>query len=282
MKASDITPNIHTGSDKNNVFKYGMHRTVARGNKKYKKRYTIMNTLSSSNTNSFKFTILVKYKKLAVFSSIILIACILSVLPGRIIHANNNSDLYTCGEYSANIPESFTVDAETLQDYTSFYGDSVTIGVRVTDNTNGENVTTFTETEIRNIATETLSALMAQAGEGINIKEHSITTFSDREYPALYISFAGSTELDDSVYMEEYIITTVSYKYTIVFSADNKELLDTDDVRLFMNSFTTTEAPLRQVIPADNGTLNVILALCAATVVLFLIATILIIRKRQK
>lgn len=282
MKASDITPNIHTGSDKNNVFKYGMHRTVARGNKKYKKRYTIMNTLSSSNTNSFKFTILVKYKKLAVFSSIILIACILSVLPGRIIHANNNSDLYTCGEYSANIPESFTVDAETLQDYTSFYGDSVTIGVRVTDNTTGENITTFTETEIRNIATETLSALMAQAGEGINIKEHSITTFSDREYPALYISFAGSTELDDSVYMEEYIITTVSYKYTIVFSADNKELLDTDDVRLFMNSFTTTEAPLRQVIPADNGTLNVILALCAATVVLFLIATILIIRKRQK
>ncbi|MCI8308494.1 MAG: hypothetical protein HFH14_10655 [Lachnospiraceae bacterium] len=241
-----------------------------------------MNTLSSSNTNSFKFTILVKYKKLAVFSSIILIACILSVLPGRIIHANNNSDLYTCGEYSANIPESFTVDAETLQDYTSFYGDSVTIGVRVTDNTTGENITTFTETEIRNIATETLSALMAQAGEGINIKEHSITTFSDREYPALYISFAGSTELDDSVYMEEYIITTVSYKYTIVFSADNKELLDTDDVRLFMNSFTTTEAPLRQVIPADNGTLNVILALCAATVVLFLIATILIIRKRQK
>lgn len=241
-----------------------------------------MNILSSSNTNSFQHINLVKHKKHAVFSSIILIACILSVLHCRIIHANNNSALYTCGEYSANIPESFTVDADTLEDYTSFYGDSVTIGVRVTDNTTGENVAAFTETEIRNIATETLAALMAQAGEGINIKEHSITTFSDREYPALYIAFAGSTEIDDSVYMEEYIITTVSYKYTIVFSADTKELLDTDDVRLFMNSFTTTEAPLRQVIPADNGTLNIILALCAATVVLFLTATILIIRKRQK
>lgn len=237
-----------------------------------------MNIFSSHKPNIFSNRF---FKKKSAIASVILIACILSVSYVRIIHANNNSTLYKCSEYSVNTPESFTVDAETLQDFTSFYGNGVTIGIRVSDNITGENVTTFTETDIKSITTETLSALMAQAGEGINVKEHSITTFSDMEYPALYIAFAGSSDIADSVYMEEYIITTVSYKYTIVFSADNKDMLDTDDVKLFKNSFTTTEAPLKQVIPADNRNLNVILACCAAAVVVFLAATILIVRRQQ-
>ncbi len=238
-----------------------------------------MNTLSS-----FKPSILFKTlscKKYFTIASIFITACILSVSSVRIIHANNNSTLYKCSEYSVDIPNGFTVDAETLQDFTSFYGDGVTIGIRVSDNITGENVTTFTETDIKSITTETLSALMAQAGEGINVKEHSIKTFSDMEYPALYIAFAGSSDVADNVYMEEYIITTVSYKYTIVFSADNRETLNSDDVKLFKNSFTTTEAPLKQVVQADNRNLNVILAVCAAAVIVFLAATIFIIRKQQ-
>ncbi|MDE6636279.1 MAG: hypothetical protein K2K09_06710 [Lachnospiraceae bacterium] len=219
-------------------------------------------------------------KRAVIIIMLFLITCLLSVSGSRIIHANNNSELHTFNEYSVYVPDSFTVDSETLQDFTSFYGDNVTIGIRVADNTIGENVTTLTESKISDITTDTLSSLMAQAGEGINVKEHSITTFSDRAYPALYIAFAGSSDLDADVYIEEYIITTVSYKYTIVFSADNKEMLETDDVNQFKNSFTTTEAPLKQVVPADSGQLNVILGICAAGVIVFLIVTVLIVRKQ--
>lgn len=228
-----------------------------------------------------KQTAAILNKKITVMIAFIVIACILSVSSSRIIHANNNSGLQTFNEYSVYMADSFTVDSETHQDFTSFYGDGVTIIVRISDNSAGENITTLTENKIKDIASDTLSSLMAQAGNGINVKEHSITTFSDRAYPALYILYTGNTELDAHVYMEEYIITTVSYKYTIVFSADNREMLETDDVKLFKNSFTTTEAPLKQVIPADSGNLNIILGICAAAVVIFLAVTIIIVQKNK-
>lgn len=70
-----------------------------------------MNTLSS-----FKPSILFKTlscKKYFTIASIFITACILSVSSVRIIHANNNSTLYKCSEYSVDIPNGFTVDAET-------------------------------------------------------------------------------------------------------------------------------------------------------------------------
>lgn len=209
------------------------------------------------------------------------IAILLFAINSTVIHAADDSSIYSCDKYSVNIPDGFEVDEETLQDFTSFYSNDVTIGVRVTDNTTGENVVTLTEDEIYEITNETLSSVTAQAGEGITAKEHALLTFSSREYPALYIAYEGSSKLDDSVYMEEYIITTVSYKYTIVFSANNKEQLESEAVSSFKNNFTTTEAPLKKVDTVSSDRLMPILALCIATVVVMLCVTIFVIHQKS-
>ena len=144
-----------------------------------------------------------------ILSFLLLTSIILSVFTSDAIHANITSSLYKTDKYSVNVSDELETDAETLQDYTSFFNDNVHIGITVSDNITGENVTALTETDINDIATKTLHAVLAQSGEGINIKEHSLVTFSDRAYPALHVSFEGSSELDDSVYIEEYIITTI-------------------------------------------------------------------------
>lgn len=210
------------------------------------------------------------------------IAILLFALNCSVIHATDTTNVYSCDKYSVNIPAGFETDEETLQDFTSFYSNDVTIGVRITDNLKGENVVSLTEEEIADITDDTLSSLTLQAGEGIKEKEHSLLTFSSREYPALYIAYEGSSQLDSEVYMEEYIITTVSYKYTIVFSADKKEQLENDAITSFKNSFTTTEAPLKKVDTVSNDKIMPVLAACIALVVVMLLVTIFLIHKKSK
>lgn len=221
-------------------------------------------------------------KKITTLCSLTAIT-VLSVFSPISIHANNVSSLYSTATYSVDVSQELETDSKTLQDYTSFSNDDVHIGITVSDNILGENVTTLTEAEIKGTATDTLHAILAQSGEGINIKEHALTTFSAMEYPCLYVAYEGSSELDDSVYMEEYIITTISYKYTIVFSADSKELLDCDAVNQFKSSFTTKEAPLKMVDKIEDDTLtNVLIASIAIVVACFIVAIIVISKKQKK
>lgn len=221
------------------------------------------------------------------FSSCFIITLVCGIIVSKISNAENidSSNIYKCEAYSVIVPESLTADANTLEDFTSFYNDKITIGVSVDDNTlAGENITTYTESKINEFANNTLSSLTAQAGEGISTTEHSLTTFSKNEYPALHVTYAGSTSIDPEVYMEQYVITTISYKYTIVLSADSEADLDNDDVRTFTSSFTTTEAPLKQVVAIEDNYLRNVLIICVVTLLIAaaIIFTIIIRKSRRR
>lgn len=210
-------------------------------------------------------------KLFRLFSLCFIITLLCGIIVSKTSNAENpdSSNIFKCESFSVIVPESLTADANTLEDFTSFYNDKITIGISVTDNTlKCENITGFTESKINEFANDTLSSLTAQAGEGISATGHALTTFSKNEYPALHVTYSGSTSIDPQVYMEQYVITTVSYKYTIVLSADSASDLDNDDVRTFTSSFTTTEAPLKQVVAIKDNYLRNVLIICFATLLI--------------
>ena len=97
---------------------------------------------------------------------------------------------YSCNEYSIDVPDSFEIDTETLSDFTSFYTDGLTVGIRIEYNSLKSDVTTYTEQQINALAKERLDALLIQAGEGVAITAKELTSFSNNNYPCLYIAYS--------------------------------------------------------------------------------------------
>lgn len=182
---------------------------------------------------------------------------------------------YSCNAYSIDVPKAYETDAKTLDNFTTFKKGNMTIGIRLENNLSGDNVSTYTETQISEFAASTISALDSKAGSGISNTSHELTTFSSNAYPALHMTFEGGTEAYSKVYIEEYIITMRNYKYTIVFSCNSKSEIQTDEIQSIMDSFNANDNPITVRKKADN--LSLIITFAALLFVVF-IAAILVIR----
>lgn len=165
----------------------------------------------------------------------------------------NYSLAYDCEAYSVAVPDGFTVDSESISDFVSLLGDNVTVGIRTEANLKQNDVSTYTEARINDIISDTLETLDSQTGNTIHEKEHALISFSDNRYPALYIAYEGSGETDAVLYMEEYIITTNNYIYTIVLSADKYEYIKTDDIDMIKAGFTVKDDFIIHNPPADRS-----------------------------
>lgn len=158
---------------------------------------------------------------------------------------------FDCNEFSIPVPRGFRTDSESIANFVSFYGDNVTVCIKTEANTDNEDASKYSETFINELISQNLGSLDAQAGKNASSTNHKITTFSDKEYPALYIVYEGSGETDSMLYMEEYIVTTDVNKYTIIISADSKEYTETEDINTMKAGFTATDNP-----PEDDSNSN--------------------------
>lgn len=217
------------------------------------------------------------------FLLIFIITPILSVLTsGNNIYASDNTNIFSNDKYSVFVPSSFSVDSESIADYTSFYKDNVTIGISTLNNTKFEDVAKYTETQISDIAKETLDSLKAQNASNIKITKHEIIAFSDNNYPSVHIIYEGNSESGVPVYMEEYIVTTLNYKYTIVLYTDTAESINNDDVIAITSSFTVLDDLITHTEPADTGSVLTILIISGIAVFTVLAAALFIIVKYKK
>lgn len=235
-------------------------------------------------------------------TSLILICCIIiscAVCPHEIYAADPDRDKtldltipdqidadaterYTCHEFTALVSKSFTVDDTSIDNYVSLYGENVTVGVSMENNAQEEDVALFTEDDIDNIASETELSLnndtvksISEGSDGsITASRHEMTTFSDNAYPAVYVVYEG-----DDVYIEEYILTTEEYKYTIVISANNEKDVALSGIDSFKNSFTVYGHTITHAEKADNKELLIIFI--AALVVVICVGIFVVIRLRR-
>lgn len=196
---------------------------------------------------------------------------------------NVSAETFSNEQYTVNVPEGFSMDDKTLSDFTTFTYNNITIGISTADNSlTGDNILNYTEDEIKDFANKTLNSLTTQAGEGLSIAGHEIVSFSSNNYPALHVVYKGSTSLDADVYMEQYVITTYSYRFTLVFSADNENELNDDNIKSFMDSFTTTETPLKQTENVRNNFLSILLIVCIIVLIIIAIIIFLYLFKTKK
>lgn len=185
---------------------------------------------------------------------------------------------YDCDAYSVTVPDGFTTDSESISDYVSLYGENVTVGIRTEANLKLDDVSTYTESRINSLISDTLKTLDTQTGNTVHSNEHSITTFSDNNYPALFVAYEGSGDTDSTIYMEEYVITTTNYIYTLVFSADKREYIENADVDTIKAGFTVNDDFIIHSEPADNSQiLYIFLIMCgivlaAAIIVIYILA----------
>ena len=187
---------------------------------------------------------------------------------------------YDCDAYSVTVPEGYTVDSESISDYVSLYGDNVTVGIRTEPNLKQDDVSTYTESRIKDIIQDTLETLDTQTGNTVQDSEHSLASFSDNQYPSLYIAYQGSGGADSMLYMEEYIITTTNYIYTIVFSADKREYIDNDDIDMIKAGFTVNDDFIIHSQPADNSqVLYIFLIMCAAVLIIAIVIIYILAKK---
>ena len=168
------------------------------------------------------------------------------------------AEKYTCNSFSVNVPTGFRVDDKTIDDYVSFYGENITIGISIEANLKQENVAAMTESDISDIISDTVSLLSDKAGNGVTDAEHEIISFSNNNYPALYVLYKGSNDIQSEVYIEEYIVTTEEYKYTIVISASNEKDLVIEGIDDFTDSFTAFGHPISYREPTDRRLLLII------------------------
>ena len=187
---------------------------------------------------------------------------------------------YSFTEYLLSVPDTYICDSETINGYTSFIKDNINIGISVKSNLSGDNVSEFTETQIAETESETLNSLTTNAGDGISVSMHEITTFSSNQYAALHIVYEGSIESDDSVYLDEYIITTSSYIYTIVFYADKEADLDNDEITAIKDSFVANDSLITQNENAGTGSTLIVLIISAAAVIAAGVVAILIFTRK--
>ena len=186
---------------------------------------------------------------------------------------------YSFTEYLLSVPDTYTCDSETLDGYTSFIKDNINIGISVKNNLSGEDVSRYTESRIADIASETLDSLNTKAGEGISVSLHELTTFSANKYAALHIVYEGSIESDDSVYLDEYVITTSNYKYTIVFYADNATDLNNDEITAIKDSFIANDTLITHNEPVNTAPTLTILILSAVVIAAGIFVIMLFTRK---
>ena len=198
------------------------------------------------------------------------------------IYAADNTNSFSNDMYSIVVPDSFSIDSETVADYTSLYNDNVTIGISTHPNTDSEDASRYTEKQIADIANDTLDTLKAQSKADIKITMHEIVAFAAGSYPSVHIVYEGTNEKGEPVYMEEYIVTTVNYKYTFVLYAGTAEDTENDDVSAVINSFTVLDDLITHTEPADTGSVLTILIISGAAVLIALIATLIIITRHKK
>lgn len=187
---------------------------------------------------------------------------------------------YDCDAYSVTVPDGYTVDSESISDYVSIYGENVTVGIRTEPNLKQDDVSTYTESRIKDIIQDTLETLDTQTGNTVQGSEHSLAAFSDNQYPALYIAYEGSGGADSMLYMEEYIITTTNYIYTIVFSADKREYIENDDIDMIKAGFTVNDDFIIHSQPADNSqVLYIFLVMCAVVLIIAVVIIYILAKK---
>jgi len=187
---------------------------------------------------------------------------------------------YSFTEYLLSVPDTYTCDSETLDGYTSFIKDNINIGISVKNNLSGDDVSRYTESRIADTASETLDSLNAKAGEGISVSLHELTTFSANKYATLHIVYEGSIESDDSVYLDEYVITTSNYKYTIVFYADKAADLDNDEITAIKDSFIANDTLITHNEPVNTDSTLTILIISAVLVIAAGVIVILIFTRK--
>lgn len=197
-------------------------------------------------------------------------------------YASESPDTYSNDKYSIHVPETFSVDSETVANYTSIYNDNVTIGISTHNNTEYEDASRYTETQIADIANDTLDSLKAQSSSDIKVTKHEITSFSINGYPSAHIIYEGTMEDGSAIYMEEYIVTTVNYKYTVVLYADTADDVNNDTVDSITNSFTVLDELITHTEPADTGSVLTVFIISGVIVLLILIITLIIIIKYRK
>lgn len=215
---------------------------------------------------------------------IVIIAIIISITQPANIYASSVSDknIFSNDKYSIFVPDTFSVDSETVANYTSLYKDNITIGISTHNNTDYEDAAKYTESQIADIANDTLDSLKAQSEAEIKITRHEIVSFSKNIYPSVHIIYEGTMENGDPVYMEEYIVTTVNYKYTIVLYAGTAEDINNDDVTSVMDSFTVLDDLITHTEPADTGSVFTVFIISGIIVITLLIITLFIIIKYKK
>lgn len=193
----------------------------------------------------------------------------------------NTALAYECSSYGISVPDDYTIDSESIDNYTSLYGDDVTIGIKVESNMSMDDVSTYTESEINNLVSATISKLDSKAGGNATSTGHSIMSFSASGYPALMITYEGK-DSETTFYMEEYIITMSEHKYTIIFSANDASMIKTEEVDNIKAGFVAYDQPIIHKQPADTSTVfNIFVALCVLLVIACTIVIILIVRKKS-
>lgn len=196
--------------------------------------------------------------------------------------ASAGSSAFSNDKYYIYVPDGFVTDSETVENYTSISKDNVTIGISTHNNTENENAAKYTETQIESIANDTLDSLKAQSEADIKVTKHEILAFSKNDYPAVHIVYEGKNESGEPLYMEEYLLTTTNYKYTIVLYAGTAADVDTDEIKAATDSFTVLDDPITQAEPADTGSTLMLLIISGSAVLVALIITLFIIIKYKK
>lgn len=200
------------------------------------------------------------YNKYQLFKYIIAVI-ILIFLPVSI------SEAYSCSAYSIKVPDSYKADAKSLNNFTTFIKGNMTIGISLEDNLGGDDISNYTEQQISDLSHKTIDSLDSKAGSGITNTSHELTTFSDMHYPCLHMIYEGSTQAYAQVYMDEYIITTENYKYTVVFSCNNKDELNDKEINDIKASFYANDkliASKKQ--PANHSKLIIIFTILSIIV----------------
>ncbi|MBE5937564.1 MAG: hypothetical protein E7265_05995 [Lachnospiraceae bacterium] len=193
----------------------------------------------------------------------------------------NVENSYNCDAFSVAIPNGYRTDTESIENYISIYNDDTTMGIRVENNTTAEDVTLYTEEKINQIIEETIGSLDVKAGENVRSAGHSIISFSNSGYPALYIKYEDG-EGENSLYIEHYIITTVNYVYKLVFYSTKPDGLLGEDINIVKAGFTVNDSLITHAPPANTSSVfYIFIALASIIAIIFVVIIVYILRHNK-
>lgn len=152
---------------------------------------------------------------------------------------------YSTDTYTVDVPNEYTLDISSTDDLAIFSKNTQNkqpnFNVNVNPN-NGTNVNQMTESDIMDSSNQLLTKLTSTYNMPVDIIKKEKTKINDYDAVLISLKWNSKEKLGYYVYQNQYMFTSKNNIYTITFSADKTQDLNSLESKNIINSFVISDS----------------------------------------